>query len=467
MSYNITKTNGVTIGTIADGTYNDTATSLTLVGRNFSNYGQIMTNNLVSLVENFAYNISPSNPLAGQLWWDTGTSRLKVYTGSQFKIISSATAQATPPNTTIAGDIWWDTSEEQLYVYNGTSPFNEAGWILVGPPWKKTKGKSGAIWEQITDTLSSVHDVVSLYLNGTRTAIISRDSEFTPNVAITGFSTIKTGHNLASSQTLWGTANNASYLGDVPAANYLRSDSNDTTSGTLGVLNDDGLTVGVGSDLSLKVNGNDVEVRNQTNNGDINIFANVAGVDSAVISIDGATKATTFNGPITASGALSITANADITGSMTVSGTLDVTGNATAPTQAYGTADTTVATTEFVINNSGFLTNKIYGDGNGVNSTTFIEVNDTGTGNARVVIDNTTIATGSASGLNLSNGAEAVTQPDTYSGSGNTRIATTQFVKTATQWWDGSAKFVSTDEPNPGVNDVGSNDGDIWFQREA
>jgi hypothetical protein len=31
MSYNITKSNTVTIGTIADGTYDNTATSLTLV----------------------------------------------------------------------------------------------------------------------------------------------------------------------------------------------------------------------------------------------------------------------------------------------------------------------------------------------------------------------------------------------------------------------------------------------------
>ena len=82
MSYIIRKTNGTTLGTILDGTLDTAATSLSLVGRNYSNYGQVMTDNLVSMVENFAYNISPSNPLAGQLWYDTGTSRLKVYTGT-------------------------------------------------------------------------------------------------------------------------------------------------------------------------------------------------------------------------------------------------------------------------------------------------------------------------------------------------------------------------------------------------
>ena len=140
MSYNITKSNTVTIGTIADGTYDNTATSLTLVGRNFSNYGQFMTNNLVRLLENSAYNVSPSNPLAGQLWWDTGTSRLKVYTGSDFKNVGSCTSQATAPTTTVAGDLWWDSAEEQLYIYNGANPYSIAGWILVGPAYKKTNG---------------------------------------------------------------------------------------------------------------------------------------------------------------------------------------------------------------------------------------------------------------------------------------------------------------------------------------
>ena len=95
---------------------------------------------------------------------------------------------------------------------------------------------------------------------------------------------------------------------------------------------------------------------------------------------------------------------------------------------------------------------------------TFISVNDTGVGNAFISIDGSIVATATASGFNLQNGATAITQPDTYNGSGNSRVATTQFVKTAATWWGGSAKFVSTDAPNAGVNDNGSNDGDFWFQ---
>jgi hypothetical protein len=117
-----------------------------------------------------------------------------------------------------------------------------------------------------------------------------------------------------------------------------------------------------------------------------------------------------------------------------------------------------IATTEFVINNSGFFTNKIYqGD-------SYMEILDTGTGSANLVVDGTSVMTASQSGVNLRNGALAVTQPDVYNGTGNTRVATTQFVKNATQWWGGSAKYVSTDAPQLGVNDAGSNNGDFWFQ---
>lgn len=462
MSYIIRKTNGTTLGTILDGTLDTAATSLSLVGRNYSNYGQVMTDNLVSMVENFAYNISPSNPLAGQLWYDTGTSRLKVYTGTQFKNVGSCQAEISAPITTVAGDLWWDTIEEQLYVYNGTTPYAVAGWILVGPKYKKTKGISTAQWEQITDSLSTVHDVVSIYLNGTRTAIISRDSEFTPQTTISGFTTIKTGHNLSSAQTLWGTANNASYLGGVPAANYLRADANDTTTGSLGIINDSGLTVGAGSDLTLTVSGTTAEIRNVSLNSDIVFYTNISSTDTAVLTVDGSTgKITVASDPTTNLGI----ATKQYVDNSFVDSVLG--GVPTTTTMPALTANTSVATTEFVIHNSGFLKNKIYDGGNANVATTFFTVVDTGTGYANLAIDDTSVLTATSDGVNLLNGATAVTQTDSYLSSGNARVATTQFVKTATQWWDGSAKFVSTDEPEAGVNDAGSNDGDFWFQREA
>ena len=74
----------------------------------------------------------------------------------------------------------------------------------------------------------------------------------------------------------------------------------------------------------------------------------------------------------------------------------------------------------------------------------------------------------SSTGVDLKSGATAVTMPQTSTGAGNATIATTQYVKTAQQWWgtgaNASAKFVSTSAPVVGVNDGGSNNGDFWFQ---
>jgi hypothetical protein len=471
MSYTIIKTNGTTLGTILDGTINTSFTSLTLIGRNYANYGEIIANDLVALAENFAFSSSPPNPLAGQLWFDTnGGGRLKVYTGSQFKVISSATVSSSEPAGAISGDLWFDTVYSQLYVYDGAS------FILVGPE----RNGSGAVWEQITDNAAIVHDVLSIKLNNARTSIISRDSEFTPANAIAGYTTIKAGINANTSigtGTFWGTANNATYLGGFLAASYLRSDEDDSTSGNLTIAKNGGLTIGLSSNLQITTATNgDVSIKNTKSNGDINFFANVSGTNTLAFGIDGATGTAALLSA-TLSGSLTLASGATVTGALNVTGTGAFSGNLTAPTQAAGTADTTVATTAFVVNNSGFLTNKIYAPGiNPASSTTYISVNDTGTGNAMVVVDGREVATAGSAGFNLALGATATTQEPVLRGNiavgnvaitGNSYVATTSYVRQAAEFWGGSKKFISTDEPNPGINDIGSIDGDFWFQREA
>ena len=460
MSYTIIKTNGTTLGTILDGTINTSFSSLTLIGRNYANYGEIIANDLVALVENFAFSSSPPNPLAGQLWFDTtGGGRLKVYTGTAFKVISSATVSSSAPAGAISGDLWFDTTYSQLYVYDGAS------FILVGPE----RNGSGAIWEQITDNAAVVHDVLSIKLNNARTSIISRDSEFTPQTAILGYTTIKAGINAntsVGSGTFHGTANNATYLGGFLAASYLRSDEDDSTTGNLTIAKNGGLTVGLSGNLELTTTvAGGVSFKATKNNQDIDFFANIAGTNTSVLNLDGATGnvnllAATITGDLTVGDDLKVTSD------LAVSGTGTFTGNLFAPTQAEGTSDTTVATTAFVVSGlSGLYPYKIY------SGTTHVW---TDASSVNIVVSGTTVATAGTSGFNLQNGATAISQtlvtPTAYhqyfantSALGNTRVATGQYVSLATQYWSGSAKFVSTAEPN---NAVGK-DGDFWFQREA
>ena len=147
MSYVINLPNGGILCTILDGTVNNTASSLTLVGRNYAGYGEIIAEDLVALLVNFSNSVSPTAPNVGQLWYDTSNKTLKVWTAtSVWKNVGSCTSQSTPPSTTVAGDLWWDDTDKQLYCYDGTSPYAAEGWILVGPGYSSAPGygKSGA-----------------------------------------------------------------------------------------------------------------------------------------------------------------------------------------------------------------------------------------------------------------------------------------------------------------------------------
>lgn len=439
MSYVITLPNGTTLGTVLDGTINNTATSLTLVGRNYSGYGQIIQNDLVALLVNFAYSTSPSNPQTGQIWYDTGNSIAKVWTGSEWKNIGSCTSSASAPSSTIPGDLWWDSVNKQLYVYDGTSPYSDAGWILVGPGYSILNGKAGALRELIDN-----NNVVSIYLDGVRTAIIS-DNTFTPANAISGFTTIQAGYNLNSSYVIYGTANNSSYLGTQPAASYFRNSINNSGTGTLSIVNDNGLTVGTFGQFVANISSNNVSLHN-TVNGSLRL------VNQGNVALT-----------VTAAGQITVNTDPSVALGVATKQYVDnkfydtvLYGVPVAPTAPAGTSNTMIATTEFVSSGlSGLFPYKIYKN----NSWVWMD-----TTSANIVIAGTTVATASASGVNLFNGATATTQGQTYATSGNSLVATTQFVKTATTWWGGSAKFVSNVAPNPGVNDIGSNDGDFWFQ---
>ena len=51
MAYTINKTDGTVVATITDGTI-DTSTSLTLFGKSYSGFGELLNENLVKLLEN-------------------------------------------------------------------------------------------------------------------------------------------------------------------------------------------------------------------------------------------------------------------------------------------------------------------------------------------------------------------------------------------------------------------------------
>jgi hypothetical protein len=288
MAYTINLTDGTIFATIADGTIN-TGSSMILVGKNYAGYGEFLDENFIHLLENGSNSVPPGAPLTGQLWWDKTNGLMKVYTGTTFKTISAATASATAPVNNVVGDIWWDTTNQQMKVWNGAS------FTLVGPASSAGQGTSGAIVATVTDNVSVDHVVIKMFVNDVVVAIISKDATFTPQVALSGFATVGPGMQMStavSNAVFRGTASNAALLDGIARTGFLRSDTNSTTTGTLGILNDTGLTVGADQDAKISVSTitSAVNIQNQTQDANIAIQVNDGGSTTTALLVNGATS---------------------------------------------------------------------------------------------------------------------------------------------------------------------------------
>ena len=287
MAYTINLTDGTLFATIADGTIN-TSSNMVLVGKNYAGYGEFLDENFIHLLENASNTTPPTAPLTGQLWWDKANGLMKVYNGTAFKVISAATASSTAPTGNVQGALWYDSVNQQLNVWTGTA------WVIVGPAFTPGTGTTGAIVATITDNTSVSHVVIELYVNDSIVGIVSKDAAFTPQVALSGFPTVRPGIQLSTQvgaqfPLFQGTATNAETLDSLDSTQFLRSDANDTTSGTLGILNNTGLTVGVNQDFRIGVSGTAATLYNQTSNGNIAFNVNIGGTPTQVMLINGAT----------------------------------------------------------------------------------------------------------------------------------------------------------------------------------
>lgn len=88
MTYTITKSDGSDLVTLPDLILDNTTTSITLVGKDAVNYGEEFSQNFVDLLQRFSNSSAPVNPLQGQLWFDNESSKLKVFGGNNWKIVS-------------------------------------------------------------------------------------------------------------------------------------------------------------------------------------------------------------------------------------------------------------------------------------------------------------------------------------------------------------------------------------------
>ena len=121
MAYTVNKTDGSVFASVADGAI-DTTSSLVLIGRNTTNYGEYIAENFIKGLENFAHTSAPASPLTGQLFFNKNDNLLRVYNGSDFERVSSVEVRNSAPSTNLTeGTMYFDTRDDELKVYANSS----------------------------------------------------------------------------------------------------------------------------------------------------------------------------------------------------------------------------------------------------------------------------------------------------------------------------------------------------------
>jgi microcystin-dependent protein len=331
--------------TVNDLTVNTSSTSLTLVGRNYPNYGQAVAGDLIHLLENFAYNQSPANPVEGQLWFNNSTKRLLLNdsTGgtANWRPAGGTHIGTTIPTNALAGDLWVDLSSQQLKLYNGSS------FVVVGPN-NITGSKTGSFVELITDVTGANHYVNVEYVNDDVISISSTET-FIPQQSIIGFTVIQPGVNITSK--LYAAAGNttaitpAKFYGPSSSADAInvtspskatvsgnsiaRRDVTNTFTSQQIVQNDGGVILGQNQNFSVSVSQGSGVLTNLTDGGLIDIKTSNNQVQTTMVRVDGLNQRVGINN-------LLPLATLDIGGTGKFSGAVSVTSSTTSTSPTTG-----------------------------------------------------------------------------------------------------------------------------------
>jgi hypothetical protein len=214
MSYSVNNFNGQLLTTVNDGTIDTTTTSIKLLGKGITNYGETIAENFVHMLENFARTTAPSNPIVGQMWYHIDANGVGNHIMKVCKSISpvewvvlggvvtgsgSSTAAGFPANPA-DGDLFWDG--DQLWAWDDSQTI----WQLIGPMSTTIQNTNVSYSGDLVSDGTSWKNIIKVVVNGKIVAIFSdTPTPFTPNPSIndgtgdtTGFPTIYGGMTLHS-----------------------------------------------------------------------------------------------------------------------------------------------------------------------------------------------------------------------------------------------------------------------------
>lgn len=200
-------------------------TSLSFVGKGYPNYGKVVDDNFLKLLENFASPLPPENPIEGQIWYDTSNANnkvLRIMDGTAGAVswpsANGIYQQATDPafsNTRLKnGDLWVNTEFNQISLYSSGQ------WVSVTEA--RAGALNGAVNTLVKDTDGNSHYITEHFVDGTIVSITALES-FTPNPVISGFGPLSIGINVFNRGIVASTAIAAAGL-NVNGAYYKSDD---------------------------------------------------------------------------------------------------------------------------------------------------------------------------------------------------------------------------------------------------
>lgn len=221
MAYTISKSNGATLITLNDGLVDSQITSINLIGKNVSNFGDAQNENFVKLLEHFASSVQPRRPLDGQIWFNTLDQMFRpaVFDGTRWRPLAVLSYATTSTDVNInsggfaysasrPGDLWFDSANKQLHVVTaGTTTATET--VIIGPDQVTGFDTTKLVSARVLDSLNIGRPVIKITCDGEVIGVISKES-FTLAVStpIPGFSKLGRGITFKNytSSTLYTTA---------------------------------------------------------------------------------------------------------------------------------------------------------------------------------------------------------------------------------------------------------------------